>query len=437
VGIVQLLFWLLRAGRLFQYISPAAISGISAGAGFLIVMSSLDSLLGLSSFQTTFFYEKLYVILSDAVDLVSPYSLSIALITITAGYLGREYSARYFLLIAVAAGYVAGLVVAFIWPQPVTELEYLGRMPIEWLPWRVPTLTMEYLMIGASLIPYAVTIAVIGLAQSLVIVRELKMETDQDIRLDKEVYAQGVANLLAPFFSAFAGAGSFNRTKANQSLGATTPLSTLAASGFVLLLVSVLGPVLTWMPMAALAGTLFIVGANMIKWSDVQHYARVRSELILYLATFLCIVFFGLAAGVTVAVVLSVTAFLLHISRLELREESTPAGTLLRVRGALFYASMETLSDAFHRHLQGDLTVDLQYATHIDQSAVDFFAREAAQMSQRGQTLHLRVNATQSHFLQSMGVGEKVRLQALQDDVPPASLPFANIHSASLTGDTR
>jgi len=204
----------------------------------------------------------------------------------------------------------------------------------------------------------------------------------------------------------------------------------------VLLLVSLLGPVLTWMPMAALAGTLFIVGANMIKWRDVQHYAQVRSELILYLATFLCIVFFGLAAGVMVAVVLSVTAFLLTISRLELREESTQTGTLLRVRGALFYASLETLSEAFHRHLQGDLTVDLQYATHIDQSAVDFFAREAAQMSSRGQTLRLLVNATQGHFLQSMGVGEKVRLQALQDDVPPASLPFANIHSATLTGET-
>jgi len=68
---------------------------------------------------------------------------------------------------------------------------------------------------------------------------------------------------------------------------------------------------------------------------------------------------------------------------------------------------------------------------------VDFFAREAAQMRRRGQTLHLLVNATQGHFLQSMGVGEKVRLQALQDDVPPATVPFANLHSATLTGETR
>ena len=99
VGLIQLLFWLLRVGRIFQYISPAAISGISAGAGFLIVMTALDSILGLSTFSTTFFYEKLYVIASDAMDLVSPYSLGIGLCTIAAGHLGRRYSPRYFLLL--------------------------------------------------------------------------------------------------------------------------------------------------------------------------------------------------------------------------------------------------------------------------------------------------------------------------------------------------
>jgi SulP family sulfate permease len=437
VGIVQLLFWLLRAGRIFKYLSPAAISGISAGAGFLIVMTSLDSILDLSTFQTTFFYEKLYVILSDTVDLVSPYSLAIALCTITAGYIGRKYSPRYYLLIALGAGYLSGLLVAFIWPQPVTELEYLGRMPLEWLPLRMPTITMEYLMISTMLIPYAITIAFIGLAQSLVIVRELKMETDQDINLDKEVYAQGLANFLAPFFSSFAGAGSFNRTKANQSLGAKTPLSTIAASVFVLLLVTLLGPVLTYMPMAAMAGTLFIVGANMIKWSDIRHYAQVRSELVIYLATFSSIMFFGLATGVLVAVLLSVSVFLLHISQLELRVENGSSGTVLRIKGALFYASLAHLSDEFRRQGVGDLTVDLQYTTHIDQSAVDFFSREAHQMATHGHQLVLLINAKQRHFLNAMGVNKLVRLVSLQETASPESVELLNNHLVTVTGEKR
>jgi sulfate permease, SulP family len=410
VGMVQLLFWLLRGGRIFQYLSPAAISGISAGAGFLIIMASLDSILDLSTFKTTFFYEKIYIILSDARDLINPFSLAIGVTTIVAGYIGRRFSARYFIIIAVTAGYLCGLLVAFIWPQPVTELEYLGRMPLQWLPFSVPTINMEYLMISTTLIPYAITIAFIGLAQSLVIVRELKMETDQDINLDKEVYAQGMANFLAPFFSSFAGAGSFNRTRANQSLGATTPLSGIAAAGFVLLLITFLGPVLTYMPMAAMAGTLFIVGADMIKWRDIKHYAQVRSELVIYLLTFVCIMFFDLAAGVVVAVFLSVSVFLLRITQLELLLEKRDTGTVLKIKGALFYASVAPLTEKFQEHFGENMTVDLQYTTHIDQSAVDFFMREARNMASHDKRLTLLINDKQAVFLKKLGASRDIDL---------------------------
>ncbi len=410
VGLVQLAFWLLRGARIFQYLSPAAISGISAGAGFLIILTSLDSVLGLSTFNTTFFYEKLYIITSDAVDLVNPYSMVIGAMTIAGGYIGRRYSPRYFIIIAIVTGYLCGLLVAFIWPQPVTELEYLGRMPLQWLPFHFPTVNIEYLMTSVALIPYAIIIAFISLAQSLVIVRELKMETDQDIDLDKEVYAQGVANFLAPFFSAFVGSGSFNRTRANQSLGATTPLSGIASAGFVLLLITFLGPILTYMPMAAMAGTLFILGADMIKWRDITHYAQVRSELLIYLATFISIIFFGLTTGVILAVFLSVSVFMLRISQLELKLETTGTGLQLKVKGALFFASVAHLTESFHDHPGINLTLDLQYTTHIDQSAVDFFIREARNMGTHGARLTLLVNDKQRDFLQRLGITSNINL---------------------------
>lgn len=410
VGVIQLLFWLFRGARVFQYLSPAAISGISAGAGFLIIMASLDSILDLSTFKTTFFYEKLYVIIGDAKNLVNPYSLAIGLCTIFAGYIGRRYSPRYFIIIAVGAGYLCGLLVAFIWPQTVTELEYLGRMPLEWLPFSVPTVNIEYLMTSLKLIPYAIAIAFIGLAQSLVIVRELKMETDQRIDLDKEVYAQGVSSFLAPFFSSFAGSGSFNRTKVNQGLGATTPLSGIMAGGFVLVLITFLGPILTYMPMAAMAGTLFIVGADMIKWSDVTHYSLVRSELVIYLCTFIGILFFGLAVGIEIAVFLSVSVFLVRISQLDIKEEVSSTGAVLKVKGALFYASVANLTEKFQGAAGKDLTVDLQYTTHIDQSAVDFFNREAKKMAEKHTRLTLVINDKQRQFLEKLGASNSIEL---------------------------
>lgn len=413
VGLIQLLFWIARGSRIFQYLSPAAISGISAGAGFLIVMASLDSIFNLSTFSTTFFYEKLYIVISDARDLVSPYSLFIGVVTILGGYIGKRYSHRYYIIIAVCAGYIAGLLVSFIWPQPVTELEYLGRMPLQWLPVRLPTVNIEYLMTSIHLIPYAFTIAFIGLAQSLVIVRELKMETDQEIDLDKEVYAQGLANFLAPFFSSFVGSGSFNRSKANRSLGASTPLSGMVTAGFVLLLITFLGPILTFMPMAAMAGTLFIVGLDMIKLTDIRHYSMVRSELTIYLATFISIIFFGLTIGIVIAVLLSVSVFLLRISELELKMEDCDTGTLLKVKGALFYASVAHLTEKFQSHFGENLTVDLQFATHIDQSAVDFFSREAKNMASQGAKLTLLVNDKQREFLRNLALSKEIELASI------------------------
>ena len=413
VGLIQLLFWIARGSRIFQYLSPAAISGISAGAGFLIIMASLDSIFNLSTFSTTFFYEKLYIIISDARDLVSPYSLFIGVATILGGYIGKRYSPRYYIIIAVCTGYVAGLLVAFIWPQPDTELEYLGRMPLQWLPVHLPTINIEYIMTSIRLIPYAFTIAFIGLAQSLVIVRELKMETDQEIDLDKEVYAQGLANFLAPFFSSFVGSGSFNRSKANRSLGASTPLSGIVAAAFVLVLITFLGPILTYMPMAAMAGTLFIVGLDMIKISDIRHYSLVRSELVIYLATFISIIFFGLATGIVIAVLLSVSVFLLRITELELRIEDNDTGTLLKVKGALFYASVAHLTEQFQSHFGENLTVDLQFATHIDQSAVDFFSREAKNMASQGARLTLLINDKQKQFLQNLAVSGDIELVSI------------------------
>ncbi len=413
VGLIQLLFWLLRGAKIFQYMSPGSISGISAGAGFLIIMASLDSILDLSTFNTTFFYEKLYVIISDSLHLVNPYSLAIGITTILGGYLGKRFFPRYFIIVAITAGYLCGLLVAFIWPQPVTELEYLGRMPIQWIPFNIPTLNIEYLITSVSLIPYAITIAFIGLAQSLVIVRGLKMETNQDINLDKEVYAQGIANFLAPFFSSFVGSGSFNRTRANLSLGGSTPLSGILTAICVLIMIMFLGPILTYMPMAAMAGTLFIVGADMIKWQDIKHYAQVRSELVIYLATFLSIIFSGLAAGVGVAVFLSISVFMFRISQLDLKLEETDSGIALKVKGALFYASVGQLTEIFHEHSKETITVDLQYTTHIDQSAVDFFSRESKNMTSQGGKLTLLINDNQRKFLKTLGVCGELELVSL------------------------
>jgi MFS superfamily sulfate permease-like transporter len=151
----------------------------------------------------------------------------------------------------------------------------------------------------------------------------------------------------------------------------------------------------------------------MIKWRDIKHYAQVRSELFIYLATFGSIMFFDLVVGVVVAVALSVSVFLLRISQLELKVERSDGSALIKVKGALFYASVAHLTEKFHEHQSVDLTVDLQYTTHIDQSAVDFFVREAKNLAACHKQLTLQVNEGQREYLQKLGISKNIKLVAI------------------------
>ena len=80
----------------------------------------------------------------------------------------------------------------------------------------------------------------------MVIVKRLRSDTDQSINVDKEVFAQAIANTLAPFFSSFAGSGSFNRTALNLSLGAATPLAGILSAFVVFILIEMFGALLTY-----------------------------------------------------------------------------------------------------------------------------------------------------------------------------------------------
>ncbi|MBW9263345.1 MAG: hypothetical protein K1564_17415 [Candidatus Thiodiazotropha sp. (ex. Lucinisca nassula)] len=378
VGLIQLTIWLLRGGRFFMYLSPAAITGITTGVGFILILSSLDGIFGLSSSDTHFFYHKLYFLFDDAENLVNPFSFTIGALTVITGMIARHYITRYAILIAISVGYLCGLVLMSYYSQVEMELELLGHLPINPLPVSHPPMGADYLITGLAMLPDALIIALIGLAQSMVIVKQLRNDTDQPIQPDKEVFAQGIANLLAPFFSSFAGSGSFNRTQVNQSLYAETPLTGIVSAGIVLVLILLFGPVLTYLPMPAISGTLMLVGIGMIKTEEIKRLFNWRGELAVFATTLFCILFLGLQTGLVVALVLSVLLFVISASSLELITERETVSVRIRVEGHLFYASIDQLSQTLKKHRHENLILDLSVVTYLDLSATEAISKELA-----------------------------------------------------------
>ena len=383
VGLIQLCIWLLRGAAMFRYFSPAAIAGIKVGVGVLLITSAVEGALGLSPLSVNFFYEKIYVALASWQDLVNPYAATISGITIAAGLLLRRRWPRSYIIGAVLIGSLAGGMIYALLGPVQSQLELLGHVTMQALPLNVPRLGPQHWLFMEQVVPNAIAIAVLGLAQSLVITRDLKTPVAGNLNLHKEVFAQGVSNALSPFFSAFAGSGSFNRTGVAVEMGARTPLAGMIAACAVVLIAWALGPVLVFLPMPVIAGVMALVGVGMIQSNEIRHLLN-RVEGAVLLITLLTVIFLGLDVGILVAVVASLGFFVASVSKVNLAISHEGDEERIAVTGNLFYASLDRLAE----HLRSDLTartvLDLSRVPYCDAAAQDMIKKIQAERARKG-----------------------------------------------------
>jgi len=388
VGLIQLCIWLLRGAEVFRYFSPAAIAGIKVGVGVLLITSAVEGALGLSPLSVQFFYEKFYIALFSWKDLVNPYAATISGITIAAGLLLRIRWPRSYIIGAVLIGSLAGGVIFGLLGPVQSQLELLGHVTLQALPLNLPRLGPQHWLFMEQVVPQAIAIAVLGLAQSLVIARDLKAGAPRDLDLHKEVFAQGISNALSPFFSTFAGSGSFNRTSVALEMGAHTPLAGMIAAGAVVLIAWALGPFLTFLPMPVIAGVMALVGVGMIQSNEIRHLLN-RVEGAVFLITLLSVMFMGLEVGIFVAVLASVGFFVAGVSAVNLAISREGDEERIAVTGNLFYASLDRLA----KHLRSDPTartvLDLTRVPYFDAAAQDMIRKIQAERAHHGGRLEI------------------------------------------------
>jgi SulP family sulfate permease len=369
VGLIQILIWLLRGAELFRYFSPAAITGIKAGVGVLLISSALEGGLGLSPMTTNFFFEKFYIALVSWQDLVNPYAATISGITIAAGLLLKKRWPRSYILGAVLIGSVAGAGIYGVVGPVQSQLELLGHVALQGLPLNVPRLGPQHWLFLEQVVPQAIAIAVLGLAQSLVIARDLKARGAGNLDLHKEVFAQGISNALSPFFSAFAGSGSFNRTSVAVEMGARTPASGIVAAIAVVVIAWTLGPLLVWLPMPVIAGVMALVGIGMIQGREIRPLMN-RVDGPAFLVTMLTVIFLSLEVGLLVAVAVSLGFFIASASRVQLAVTRDGDKEHIVVSGNLFYASLDRLSTQLRSDPTTLTILDLGRVPYCDASAL-------------------------------------------------------------------
>ncbi|PII84087.1 sodium-independent anion transporter [Leucobacter sp. OLJS4] len=262
----------------------------------------------------------------------------------------------------------------------------------------------------ATIAPFALGMALVGLMESLLTAKLVDDITDTHSNKTRESWGQGVANIASGLFGGMGGCAVVGQTMINVKVsGARTRISTFLAGVFLLILVVALGDVVAVIPMAALVAVMIVVSASTFDWHSVRPSTLKRmpfSETLVMVATVVVVLAthnlaIGVVAGVFVASVLFVrrVARVVSVER-QLTEVDGVPQARYTVTGELFFASSNDLTTQFaYAEDPARVVVDLSRSHVWDASSVAALDAVVTKYGHRGTTVEIvGMNPTSHDF---------------------------------------
>lgn len=349
-GIVQILFGVTGLARLMRFIPRSVMIGFVNALGILIFAAQVPHLLGVPW-------------------LVYPLFALTLLIVIGLPRLTKAVPAPLVAIVVVTA-------ITMIFHATVPTVGDQGAVA-GGLPGITPLLVPLNLETLGIIGPTALSVAFVGLMETLLTAKLVDDLTDTRSHKGRESWALGVANILAGFWGGIAGCAMIGQTVVNVKLGrARTRISTFVAGLFLLTLVTVLSDVMEQIPMVALAAVMMVVAVSTVNMHSLRPSTLRRmplSETAVMVVTVAVVVATGnLAIGVGIGVILAIVLFARRVAHVvNVRRTRGPDGVVYRVHGPLFFGSSNDLVEQFsYADDPADVTVDFSAAQIWDASTV-------------------------------------------------------------------
>jgi SulP family sulfate permease len=432
VGIFQTALGLARMGALVNFISHSVVIGFTAGAAVLIAASQVRNFFGIQIPRGTPFYEIIHQLAVQFVD-SNPYVLAVSCITLATGILTRRYWKRMpYMIAAMVVGSIVAAIANALLGQDATGIKTVGALPATLPPLSAPDLTLDALhhTLGPALV-----ITMLALTEAVSIARAIAVRSEQRIDGNQEFIGQGLSNIIGAFFSSYASSGSFNRSGVNYEAGAKTPMASILASAFLVIVLLLVAPLAAYLPTAAMAGILFLVAWGLIDFHHIHaiwHTSKAESAILF--AT-LVGTLFNLEMGIFVGVFLSLIMFLYRSSRPEIipvvpaEEEGAyhfvraqgrrecPQLRIVRVNGNLYFGAASYVQQALQQidednPLQKSVLIAAAGLTYMDVAGAEVLAQEARRRRRIGGGLYFyRLNKSiydllkQGDYVKDIGEG--------------------------------
>ena len=316
-GIMLILMGLFKLGNVIKFVPYPVIVGFTAGIAVTIFSTQMNDLFGMGIQNAPADFIHKWVCYVEHWRDINWWALAVGiaslLIIIGATKISKKIPGS--LVAIVLMTLVVWLLRQFGGITSITTIGDLYTLPSGIPTPHVPALNLTegqtLLNLVQDLFPSAFTIAMLGAIESLLSAMVADGVIGDKHNSNTELIAQGLANVVTPFFGGIPATGAIARTMANINNGGRTPVAGIVHAGVLLLVLICFGPLVGMIPMACLAGVLIVVSYNMLGVGSIVGLAKApKSDFIVMVVTFILTVIFDLTVAIEVGLLLAVILFL-------------------------------------------------------------------------------------------------------------------------------
>ena len=313
-GLILILAGILKLGKVVSYIPTPVVTGFTSGIALIIAIGQLDNFFGVSTKSSESAAIKVLNFFSTPLN-PNWYALSIGILVVVIMLIWPKKLNN--IIPSSLIGLIIALSINMIFKLPV---DIIGDIPQKLiLDDRLSISSFNLDILKSVLVP-AISIAALAMIESLLCGEVGKKMKGDTFDANRELIAQGIGNFIIPFFGGVPATAAIARTSVAIKSGARTRLVSMFHAVFLMLSMFLLAPIMSNIPLAALAGVLMVTAWRMNEWENIKYIfsKRFKGAILKFLITMFATVALDLTQAILIGVIFSRLLFIVKISNMDI-----------------------------------------------------------------------------------------------------------------------
>lgn len=400
-GVLLVLCGIFHIGRLTSFIPAPVITGFTSGIAVIIAMGQIDNFFGVASegssaVQKLFSYGRLgFPVNLQAVLL----GMFVVLFMV---FFPKKWNA------VVPASFLSIIIATMISVVMKLDVETVGAIPKTlFLEDRLDIAALNFQDIKGLFGP-AVSIAMLGMIESLLCGASAGKMANVRLNSDQELVAQGIGNIILPFFGGIPATAAIARTSVALKSGARTRLTGIFHALGLLVFMFILGPVMAKIPLSALAGVLMVTAFRMNDWKEIRYIFshHFKGAAAKYLITMAATILFDLTTAILLGVVTGLVLLVSRLSHIEINYEKVDMSRINNaderlnkkyenaavayLTGTIIFANTQNIEEILVKMQEFDtVLLSMRGVSYMDISGAITFMQVLAELQKQGKKIFL------------------------------------------------